>query len=450
MEGLPMTMTVRMVSAALLLALPLGSHAAGFDCAKASTMVEKAICASPTISALDGQLGDAFRGALANHPGKADALKLDQRHWLAERDEAVAAFLADHPGKPLSADVASYPSRIAFLRGLDGKAPKPLDMVQASLSRLPPGSHDVLGDLAKAGVDIAIATDVPVEDAKAFPYEPDAGLREALSGLDASSGYRKLQGSPVSSLFSVGGTAHCWTEAPFRIEGKKAITVEAPGAWASDCMSLHGMARVGSDFIATVLSNPSPDEMNIEVGRWEGRAFGPDAQLTLRFDHSLAPVGGACAPKQSPCDDFTTAAMAAVTRYERSPMQGTLDRPLKGAEKSAYDAMVAAARGPSGIAPKGGTSSYPDLPAFGTDIASGQMTGYGPEATLFPMTFRGQPLLGFIGHGHIGWRINDDWLVSAWRLKNGKLEPVASAYVAVKRGPLLLSSIVPPPPPEQH
>ncbi|MGE7139293.1 lysozyme inhibitor LprI family protein [Luteibacter sp. NPDC031894] len=436
-----------MVGAPLLLTAGMAC-AAGFDCGKASNAVEKAICASPKVSALDGQLGEAFRTALKNHPDKSIALKLDQLHWLADRDAAIADFLRDNPGKPLAATVGQYPARIDFLHGLDAKAPEPLDAVQGALSHLPAGSSDVLADLGKAGLPVTVATDVPLDDAKAFPFEPDAGMRKALGALDASSGYRQLAGMPVSSLFSVGGTAHCWTEAPFRIEGKKAIAVVVPSAWDGDCMTMHGMARIGDDIVATVLTNPSADEMNLETSRWDGGKFGPDAQLTLRFDHALSPLGSACAPKQSPCDDFTTAAMAAVARYDRSPVPGTLDRSLKGAAKTDFDAMAAAARAPSGIVPKGGSATYADLPDFGAGFADGEMAGYGPEASLFPIDFRGETLLGVIGHGHVGWRINDDWLISAWRLTGGKLEPVASVYVKVKRGSLLLSAVVPPPPPE--
>lgn len=424
--------------------------AAGFDCGKASTLAEKAICASPKVSALDGKLGEVFRAALKNHPEKGDALKLDQLHWLAGRDAAMVDFLGDNPGKPLPADIGQYQARIDFLQGLDAKAPKPVDRLQGALSCLPAGSYDVLADLAKAGAPIALASDVSIQDAKGFPYEPDARMREALGQLDASSGYRKLAGSPVSSLYSVGGTAHCWTEAPFRIEGKKAIAVGVPAAWDGDCMTRHGMAKVGDDVLATVLANPSPDEMNLDVSPWNGKRFGPGSRLVLRFDHSLSPLGSACAPKQSPCDDFATAAMTAAARYDRSPVPGTLDRRLAGDAKRAYDAMVAAARAPKGIAPKGDTSAYPELPAFGANIADAQMKGYGPEASFFPIDFRGETLLGFIGHGHVGWRINDDWLVSAWRLKDGKLEPVASAYVKVNRGALLLSSVMASPPPVSH
>jgi uncharacterized protein YecT (DUF1311 family) len=438
-----------MVGVPLLLGASLAS-AAGFDCGKASTVAEKAICASPEVSALDGKLGEAFRLALKNHPDKAQALKLDQLHWLAGRDAAISDFLRDHPGKTLPAGTIGYQERIDFLHGLDAKPTQPLDVLRGALTRLPAGSYDAWRDLAKAGAPVTVATDVSMDDPKAFPYEADARMRKALGQLDASSGYRKLPGAPVSSLFSVGGTANCWTEAPFRIEGRKAIAVDPPAAWEGDCMTMHGMARVGDDVVATVTANPSADEMNLVVSRWEGTTFGPEAQLTLRFDHALSPAGSACAPRQSPCDDFATVAMAAVARYDRSPVPGTLDRALGRGARTAYDAMLAAATAPSGLAPKGDAYGYAGLPTFGTDIGKGQMTGYGPEATFFPIDFRGETLLGFIGHGHVGWRTSDDWLVSAWRLKGGKLEPVASLYVKVRRGSLLLTSLVPPPPPQEH
>ncbi|URL59019.1 hypothetical protein IM816_02565 [Luteibacter flocculans] len=442
--------TIRLTLAATLWLAPFLAQAAGFDCAKASTAIEKAICASPTVSALDGQLGEAFRAAVSNHPDKRDALTLDQRHWLADRDAAISNALRDHPGKPLAADVADYQGRIDFLRGLDTKAPPPLDRVREALPRLPAGSRDILADLSKAGLPVAVATEVRIDEAKDFPFTPDAPLRKALEELDASSGYRKLPGMPVSSIYSIGGTANCWTEAPFRLEGDHAIAVDPPRAWDSDCMSLHGMARVGDDVIATVLSHPSVDETNLGVSRWEGKRFGPDAVLSLRFDHTLAVTGSACAPAQSPCDGFATAALAAATRYARSPVPGALDRSLQKTAKSRYADLLAAAQSTSGLATKGGVVRTLELPTFGSNLASGQMNMYGEDATFFPIDVQGETLLGLIGHGHIGWRVNDDWLVSAWRLKAGKLEAVASAYVTVQRGVLLLSSIVPPPPPVSH
>lgn len=78
------------VSSALLFALPIlaggvlfspASQAAGFNCAKASTAVEKAICADPELSRLDDQLTANYKKAMAGTPD-GGALTFDQHAWL--------------------------------------------------------------------------------------------------------------------------------------------------------------------------------------------------------------------------------------------------------------------------------------------------------------------------------------------------------------------------------
>jgi len=56
--------------------------AASFDCGKARTSSEKLICASPETSALDTQLGAAFKEALAR-AGEKSVVRQSQRDWLA-------------------------------------------------------------------------------------------------------------------------------------------------------------------------------------------------------------------------------------------------------------------------------------------------------------------------------------------------------------------------------
>ena len=445
-----MSKKLRVASTALLLAAPVMAHAASFDCARAGTPSEKAVCASPKISALDGKLADAFRTALKNHPDKADALKLDQRHWLASRDDTAWTYISGNLGKELVNVMAGqYQRRIEFLGGLDAVKPQPpLAVVADALPKLPSGSRDVLNDLKVQGAPIVLAKEVEMKDASALPYQPDEALKKAIADLDDNLTNRVLAGSPFSSAYSMGGTAHCLSEAPYRIDGKKAVAIDAPPVWGDDCMTNHLVAKLGDDYAAMNIDTGEPDQQSIEASRWTGKGFGPAQDLVLRFDHALKLDGAVCAPKQSPCDEFGTTAMTYVAKYDRNPQGGTLDRALKADEKAAYEAAVARAKAPGGIASKGETTALPD---FGSDdLAVGSMTGYDSEASMFPLSFRGETLLGYIGHGHVGWRANDDWMVSAWRLKGGKLEPVASAYVDVVRGSLLLSAPVPAPPPETH
>ncbi len=57
------------------------SHAASFDCAKASTLVEKAICSEPQLSDLDDLLMLTYKQALIAATD-TNALKTQQRLWL--------------------------------------------------------------------------------------------------------------------------------------------------------------------------------------------------------------------------------------------------------------------------------------------------------------------------------------------------------------------------------
>lgn len=74
-----------LIMAFLGLLYPVATQAASFDCAKASTEVEKMICADPELSKLDEELGKAYSEALKKVPN-ADALKQQQLEWMKERN----------------------------------------------------------------------------------------------------------------------------------------------------------------------------------------------------------------------------------------------------------------------------------------------------------------------------------------------------------------------------
>ena len=64
------------------------TQAASFDCTKAATSAEKAICADPEVSKLDSELADVYATdlGLTNDPGK---LQVGQRAWLKRRNDCV-------------------------------------------------------------------------------------------------------------------------------------------------------------------------------------------------------------------------------------------------------------------------------------------------------------------------------------------------------------------------
>ena len=76
------------IAVPLCLAAVLPASAASFNCHKARTESEKAICAKPTLNVLDQRMGNVFRLLLATvgHSGQRDQFIADQQYWLGVRD----------------------------------------------------------------------------------------------------------------------------------------------------------------------------------------------------------------------------------------------------------------------------------------------------------------------------------------------------------------------------
>ena len=105
--------------AALTLALALGAPAAwaldpSFDCSKAASEAEQAVCASDALASLDLELARLYRLA-ESAPGQTkagrDSLHAMQRGWIKGRDECWKSSL----GVPLCA-ANEYSFRIYYLR----------------------------------------------------------------------------------------------------------------------------------------------------------------------------------------------------------------------------------------------------------------------------------------------------------------------------------------------
>ncbi len=85
-----MAMPRRFFSSLLfVLILPIAgiapAHAASFDCAKASTGVEKAICADPQLSEYDERIAAAYKRNLNEWDGAIrNYVRNDQRYWLGQ------------------------------------------------------------------------------------------------------------------------------------------------------------------------------------------------------------------------------------------------------------------------------------------------------------------------------------------------------------------------------
>ena len=72
-------------------------HSASFDCAKASTKVEKAICTNSELSYLDEVLSASYKYNSSLFVNKEDknVLKQDQRKWIKSRNKCTATNTLD-------------------------------------------------------------------------------------------------------------------------------------------------------------------------------------------------------------------------------------------------------------------------------------------------------------------------------------------------------------------
>lgn len=95
----------------LLFITGMSAQAASFDCAKASTSVEKTICADSQLSELDSQLMQAYKNSLSS-TADANLLKSQQINWLLNtRNKCTEPTCIQQV----------YKERIAVLNGSHGK-----------------------------------------------------------------------------------------------------------------------------------------------------------------------------------------------------------------------------------------------------------------------------------------------------------------------------------------
>ncbi len=85
---MPSRWSLTLLCAALL---PLTAQTASYDCTRAATTTEIAVCDNPSLSRMDEDLAVQYRDLLNQlPPRRADRLRDDQRSWLTARNSCGA------------------------------------------------------------------------------------------------------------------------------------------------------------------------------------------------------------------------------------------------------------------------------------------------------------------------------------------------------------------------
>lgn len=114
---------VKVIGMAGVATLSSSLQAASFDCAKASTNIEKMICADKSLSSMDEQLSAIYQKGLES-AGDKDSFKKEQRAWLKIRNACADALCV----------MQSYHARINTFSGTLGAVVEPIVITNSSVS----------------------------------------------------------------------------------------------------------------------------------------------------------------------------------------------------------------------------------------------------------------------------------------------------------------------------
>ncbi len=426
--------------------------AAGANCDARLDAVEKLICSDGALSSLDVELGKVYAARISEPTMDTQALRRDQRNWLADRDNAAWLSL----GVAMEAKNAPnrlapmYRDRIAFLRGLintgaaslDGKA---LAQWRDPATHAPPDAQDVLRVLGDPRMVVESASRTPFKTLDALldhvPVKADAKTLEQLRKEQAGSEDRTtdhtLAWLPANSLggavYSDGGTADCSNWTMFSKQGDTLHIIDTPEVFAGLCMEASGFLGSINQVPAAIQQGNGISAQQWDT-RWQlwqqGKWLAPE-QITLRYDHNLAIETSSC-KKGVNCRDAAALALSLAKLYDARPLPHTLPdiSSLHGADREHYAQMVDLA--------KDGNDTEA-LPVF-DDQNDSSVSNYGEESTYFVARLQGKLLLGRIGHRHVREFTLEGWDVGLWALEKQSLDPIAGIGIERKTTGMLTAA----------
>jgi uncharacterized protein len=193
--------------ALLALLVPCAAGAASFDCAKAASRIEKAICADAGLSALDEHLGRFYFAARERLAENASCVAADQREWLRRRNacadgaclkktylERLAELVELQPGMNLPRDL-ELPRAPALVWAIatpeemkgDARVPSKPFRVEGRLQRGDNGisvsNYVLIGDMFLAGATATMLA-VLLETGKTARFAARGFLRDDSGYFD--------------------------------------------------------------------------------------------------------------------------------------------------------------------------------------------------------------------------------------------------------------------------
>jgi hypothetical protein len=263
------------------------------------------------------------------------------------------------------------------------------------------------------------------------PPLSDALNRVASYGTGwATDLYRFGRGkSGLRMIESSQGTAHCQVFVFFDVapDGSARLVDAPPGTRPGQlCAGTSGNAGEVAGVPTFVVEDQKLPANNIVVSLtpWQQDGWQRTCRIDFRFSAVYRVDERAC--QGVDCDRIESEVLRQVDRVDRKAPEETNNPRV---DRAAFDRMKA-------LAPDHASKFLPGFPRDKPSLFSSSFLEFG-DATFVPIVVDGETYLGQIGHGAFWRTTTPDYLFAAYRLADGRLEPVAAFYIGKARGALL-------------
>lgn len=419
------------LTATALALLPFAAGAQpSFDCAKATTGVEKAICASPALSALDREMADAYAAALREWGEARHGMISDQRHWLRNLQKSCAAMQNNPQGE--NCLVGQLRARINFIRdnaksGAFAASDKDKelcrlmseDVGQVPVSSNPYGFLSQEVAILKTSWQVRGDVSHAPENWEVLVNAAGIDLDKVGNGADSISLLTGPGQFGVGALQSIDGTMSCQTLAFFEYRKDGSIrAIRPPYTWEDQpCWTdrifvgtVHGTPVVLRDVIMSAA--PRMQVFTRHQNRWHAAC-----EIKTKYKAAFHLRSESCLAH---CDELRRATPIWALGFDG--LGGSGPKMPAGLKPIPFDDLSTETR----FLPE------PNGPIDETYMEIG-------GDTAFEVTVGNDALVIRIGRGEFGWRTVDDILIGVYRRtigadeKSMKLEPIAGFYMEKRR-----------------
>ena len=451
--------SIRLLVLVLVVSVAPRARSQSFDCNKASTSIEDAICSNAALGHLDSSLERAFEDALSRAPDDKVAIMRAQRHWRAARDQKCARSVTASRATLVSCVAQMYADRIGELQRIKAKPHGASEAVE-SCHKLET-RYRVVADAHPGEAPLTVlsreGSGVQLTDSSASLREPgpellEWGLRQTPSISispellrEASSlepeiwEFAQLPGTTFYSVSSIQGTAHCYDSHYMSVRGGIAGRASPPpgfGREADDCGVLRSFGLIDATPVYFEESYDWTPRMTaaVTVATWQRDGFIGACRLELSYAPRFTPQTlnrgrASCSGPQ--CVELQRAALQLAAAVQRNPAdtRRQLEKRLSKSQAAEYEAALALALAPSHVA------------STGADVDPGDFTD--TEPLRVPYLHQNHALLVSVGHFTIGWRYYADWSVRFESVEQGQLRSRGEFAVGMQKGALLSTEVTP-------